>query len=49
MLESFDDLIKIALGLTVVWFLWGHRGRPGGHPGSEHPGGGDGAGEPSRH
>jgi hypothetical protein len=46
MLESLDDLIKIALGLTVVWFLWGHRRQPGGHPGSEHPG--DGAGEPSR-
>ena len=52
--ESSGDLVTIALGLTVLWFLWGslasgeHRGRRGDRPASERPGGRDGGGESSR-
>ena len=51
--ESAGDLITIALGLTVVWFLWGrlasgeHRGRHGGAQDSERPSRRGGAHRPS--
>lgn len=51
--ESAGDLITIALGLTVVWFLFGwlasreHRWRHGSAPDSERPSRRGGAHRPS--
>jgi hypothetical protein len=50
MLESSSDLITVALGLMVVWWLWvsiasgESRQRRGRHPGSERSSSRDSAG-----